>query len=189
MVVNDRNRGVSYSRNVAVKLARGRYIAICDGDDINRPNRFAVQLAYMRKHPDADCLVAKMSYPNAPSEIKSRIVLEQGNVSRLRRNAFGRNTGLPFPTFFCKREVLADNPLDERLRNMEDWDFFIRTVPFYDCRVLSETLVTYTSQLPKPQNFAAVIRFGLKWWIENFANSHFYKVILLNLLHSRINCK
>ena len=44
------NRGISAVRNRGVELARGRYLATCDSDDLARPQRFRLQ----REALDAD---------------------------------------------------------------------------------------------------------------------------------------
>lgn len=50
-VANEKNLGVVESRNVGLKLARGRYIATCDHDDVWRPSKLSAQVAYMEAHP------------------------------------------------------------------------------------------------------------------------------------------
>ncbi len=47
-----RNGGPAAARTLAMAHARGKFIAGLDQDDICRPDRFAVQLAYLDAHPD-----------------------------------------------------------------------------------------------------------------------------------------
>ena len=49
------NRGRGAARNKALSLAKGKYIAIADADDISLPNRFENQVNYLEKH--SDCAV------------------------------------------------------------------------------------------------------------------------------------
>lgn len=46
------NRGVSISRNEAARLARGKYLAFLDADDIWLPTKLAHQLSQFAKYPD-----------------------------------------------------------------------------------------------------------------------------------------
>lgn len=48
---NSRNRNIVYTLNRGVKLARGKYIARMDCDDIAVEDRLKIQLRYLRAHP------------------------------------------------------------------------------------------------------------------------------------------
>lgn len=48
---NDMNRGIVYTLNRGLSLAKGEYIARMDSDDVSLPERLAQQVAYMEKHP------------------------------------------------------------------------------------------------------------------------------------------
>ena len=49
---NDRNLGITASRNKLIDLAKGEYLAVFDHDDICRPERFAKEVAYLDAHPE-----------------------------------------------------------------------------------------------------------------------------------------
>lgn len=49
---NDRNLGISASRNRLLELAKGEYLAVFDHDDVCRPDRFAKEVAYLNVHPE-----------------------------------------------------------------------------------------------------------------------------------------
>ena len=50
IICNDKNRGVAYSRNKAISLAQGEYIAFLDCDDYWENNKIEVQLNFMLAH-------------------------------------------------------------------------------------------------------------------------------------------
>lgn len=52
LVRNEEDLGLSQSLNRGFSLARGKYIARMDADDISTPERLAVQAAYMDEHPE-----------------------------------------------------------------------------------------------------------------------------------------
>lgn len=49
---NERNLGITASRNKLIDLAKGEYLAVFDHDDICRPERFAKEVAYLDAHPE-----------------------------------------------------------------------------------------------------------------------------------------
>ena len=64
---NDKNKGIGYSRNHLIELARADYLAIMDSDDKSLPNRLQDEVDYLDSRPDADLvsgLVVFMDYPD-----------------------------------------------------------------------------------------------------------------------------
>ncbi len=55
-IIRHENRGLAGTLNVGIELARGKYIARQDQDDISLPERLAKQLSYMEEHPDCGLL-------------------------------------------------------------------------------------------------------------------------------------
>lgn len=51
VVLNERNVGVAATRNRALAMARGEYVAFLNHDDLALPERFARQVAFLRTHP------------------------------------------------------------------------------------------------------------------------------------------
>lgn len=53
------NKGLSARLNQAVSLARGKYFARMDHDDLCHPERFARQVEFLEKHPEVDLLATQ----------------------------------------------------------------------------------------------------------------------------------
>ena len=51
---NEKNLGLANNLNVGLRMARGKYIARMDGDDISLPERFQTQIDFLEAHPDID---------------------------------------------------------------------------------------------------------------------------------------
>ena len=54
VVSNEKNRGPGYSRNVGIKLAKGRWISFCDADDWYPDDRLE---KVSKKINNADCIL------------------------------------------------------------------------------------------------------------------------------------
>lgn len=48
----EENRGLAYSLNECIRLAKGKYIARMDADDISMPERLKKQVEFLEKHPE-----------------------------------------------------------------------------------------------------------------------------------------
>ena len=48
---NEMNHKQAYTKNLAIELAQGKYIAFMDADDISLPERFAKQIEFMESNP------------------------------------------------------------------------------------------------------------------------------------------
>jgi len=53
------NKGLSARLNQAINMARGKYFARMDHDDISHPNRLDLQITFLRAHPHIDLLATK----------------------------------------------------------------------------------------------------------------------------------
>ena len=49
---NEINLGISGTRNRLLQIAKGKYIAVMDHDDVSLPERFEKQVAFLDAHPE-----------------------------------------------------------------------------------------------------------------------------------------
>ncbi len=59
---NDKNRGISFSRNYGIEKSCGRYIALMDADDMAYPDRLKMQIEYLENHPDVGAVSGYFDY-------------------------------------------------------------------------------------------------------------------------------
>ncbi len=52
--LGEKNEGLASVLNVGMQMAKGKYIARMDSDDISLPNRLEVQVNYLEQHPNID---------------------------------------------------------------------------------------------------------------------------------------
>lgn len=65
----EKNVGLSNVLNVGIEMARGKYIARMDSDDISLPNRLQVQVDYLETHPEIDLVSVGMRLFGAKEEV------------------------------------------------------------------------------------------------------------------------
>lgn len=52
--IGTQNHGLAHVLNIGMDMARGKYVARMDSDDISLPERFETQIYYLESHPDVD---------------------------------------------------------------------------------------------------------------------------------------
>lgn len=134
----------SVPRNRGIALARGRFVALCDDDDVWRPEKLDRQVALMEKHP-----AAGLCYTNSVTIRDGRV----GEVSRIRPDEFAKDfAGLIWKNTICNSSVLVRKevfeqvgPLDEdpRLCPFDDYEIWLRIAHRYPLVYLDEPLVLY----------------------------------------------
>lgn len=71
IVFNKENMGLTKSLNIGLGHCRGEYIARMDADDISMPDRFALQVDYLRRHPDVAVVGGSIQEFNATNDCVS----------------------------------------------------------------------------------------------------------------------
>ena len=51
-IKNEKNLGITPSRNKLIDMAEGEYLAVFDHDDISLPERFQKQVEFLDNHPE-----------------------------------------------------------------------------------------------------------------------------------------
>lgn len=54
LIFNEENIGLTKSLNKGLAIAKGKYIARMDADDISMPDRLELQVCFLNEHPDVD---------------------------------------------------------------------------------------------------------------------------------------
>ncbi len=95
------------SLNVGLRVAKGKYMARMDADDIALPRRFELQLDYMEKHPDIAVLGGSTQYTSGKSHDVGALMTSEERAIRL----LFRNDGVAHPTAFFRTDFFRNNNL------------------------------------------------------------------------------
>lgn len=120
-------RGLSNARNVAIRQARGEYIALLDADDLFLPERIVAQVEYFRTHPNCDvCYVDAWHFMHEQPEalLKLNYVYYSGGVTLL--HLLRKNFIAPSTVMLRRSVIDRAGFFSEELRRSEDWEYWMR---------------------------------------------------------------
>jgi len=143
-LITQANRGLAATLNRGVELARGRYIARQDQDDISLPERLAKQVAFLEAHPRC-ALIGTWA----------QIWLENTATDRVHRHP-SDNSGLQFELLFnnpfvhssvmlrkAALVVVGGYSTDRNRQPPEDYELWSRIAREYEVANIPEVLHTY----------------------------------------------
>jgi glycosyltransferase involved in cell wall biosynthesis len=133
------NSGYTNSLNYGLQIAKGRYIARMDGDDISMPERFAQQIAYLESHPDV--VVCGTTYKIVGND--KRITLPE-NHEAIKIGLLWGNCIL-HPSVMIRKKMLDDFSIsyDTSKEPAEDYDMWVRLLSLGKLHNLQEVLMEY----------------------------------------------
>jgi len=123
-IKNEANKGLSYSFNKGISLARGRYIARMDADDISLPDRFSKQYSYLEDHPKIGILGSSMI--EIDESDKKKLFLRRAPTHLTIKWSSLFSTPLYHPTIMARSEILKSHHYNEGLSNSEDYELWSR---------------------------------------------------------------
>lgn len=139
-----RSRGLAHRLNQAVDLARGRYFARMDGDDVCFPDRFARQAAYLDHHPEIDLLGSGgvvFSGDGHPLGVRPAPTSHE-EICRHPWSGFY----LAHPSWMGRIEWFRGHRYDERAIKAQDYDLLLRSYRDSRFAALPELLIGYREE-------------------------------------------
>ena len=137
--VNERNLGISGSRNRLLDMARGEYLAVMDHDDVSLPERLEKQAAFLDTHPEVG-VVGSLVENMADGHVKSRPSTDADIKKMLMIHC-----NLSHPSCMLRRSVLEQYHIhyEALFSPAEDYALFARLIPVTEFAILQEPLFRY----------------------------------------------
>lgn len=161
---NEVNRGACLVTNQLVEQAAGEFVALINSDDVwIGDEKLASQLRILEDDPDLGACFGRARFIDKDGEPVSKSALPNGRVfdqeNRSRgawlRRFFDVGNCLCHPTMLIRRSCYAaTGPYDNRLRQLPDFDLWVRLLKRFDIHVMDRDLIAFR-QLPG-ENASAV---------------------------------
>jgi glycosyltransferase involved in cell wall biosynthesis len=123
VIADGRHLGLGARLNQIVGLARGRYIARMDADDLMHPERLQIQVDYLLQHPQVDvvgCSLLLLDRNLSPAGLRCLPSTHAQICSRPLRGFL-----IAHATLLGRVEWFSLHPYDETLVGCEDWGLFL----------------------------------------------------------------
>lgn len=136
LYTNSENKGVSFSRNIAISNAKGRYIAFLDADDVWLPQKIERQLSFMKDNDFIFTFTGYKMFANNKiiSEIKVPPIIDYKN--------YLKNTIIGCLTVMIDRLYIQDFRCQEgSLEDVKTWMFLLKN--YCSAYGLNESLALY----------------------------------------------
>lgn len=124
--IEQENKGLPGARNTGIRNAKGQYLVFLDADDIIGPEKLSIQKKYLDENPSIDIVYSnsewfieddinnthKVNFPVYTQDILGKLIY--GNFIHVN-------------SVMVRKEAVEKAGLfDENLRELEDWDLWLR---------------------------------------------------------------
>lgn len=198
---NTKNIGLADSLNRGIDIAKGKYIARMDGDDISLKNRLKKQYKYLKNHNNVDFLFGWVMFIDDKGRKIRDFKPRKIKVQNITKHFFKENL-LIHPVLMCKSKVLKKEKYDPNFRKSQDFELWLRTLNKYDYDILDEILMNYRipnkednkKRIVKVKNWnywtLKALNKNLKYFIKSIYFWRFYLKTLFYYFGMRIpiNC-
>lgn len=126
---NDRNLGLIATLNKGVSIAKGKYIARMDADDICDTHRLEIQMKTFEEHPDCVMVCSPVLGITPVGKLRDHwpADIETNTYEKIRERLPFENC-ISHPTILIRADVLKKYGYSKNQNGSEDWDLWLRLV-------------------------------------------------------------
>ena len=138
---NETNLGLIKTLNKGLGLAKGKYIARMDCDDISLPKRLSIQVNFMEKHPEIDVCGSWVKVMGLKQEFVNKYPQNHEEA----RAYLLFNTPFAHPSVIIRKEVMEKHKLkyDENYKHAEDYELWSRIINYAKVSNIPKVLLHY----------------------------------------------
>lgn len=137
------NQGLIYTLNELIGLAKGKYIARMDGDDVSEPSRIEKQVKYLEKNKNCVACGTLANFIDQDGILvgKSNLPVSEGE----NRYFLKFYSTLIHPSVMIRKNVAVENLYDYHFLHCEDYELWVRLVyqKNYNIANIDEYLFNY----------------------------------------------
>lgn len=152
-VLREKNLGAAATHNALLRRARGEFIALINSDDVwVGEEKLALQLQVLQERPEVGAVFGRAAYidaagkPLGKSAVHAGGIFDQQNRPRAQwlRSFFEAGNCLCHPTVLIRRSCYkALGEYDDRLRQIPDFEMWIRLAKQWELHVIDRELVNF----------------------------------------------
>lgn len=138
-IKNEKNLGISASRNKLLNLAQGEYLAIFDHDDISMPDRLEKQVAYLNDNSDIGVVGCNtLWFP------QNTVMKYKTNNNDIKQSLL-QGCAIPHSGAMIRKSIMIDNNIkwEAEYSPAEDYMLWIRLLDKTMFHNISEILLKY----------------------------------------------
>lgn len=126
-ITNEHNLGLIDSLNNGIQLAKGKYIARMDADDVALPGRFQLQVTKMETDSGIAVLASFVDFINEDGEVTGSWNTDREAVTEETINSLMPRTNcIAHPTVMMRATVAKEFLYKQHQKGAEDWDLWLR---------------------------------------------------------------
>jgi glycosyltransferase involved in cell wall biosynthesis len=128
-LINERNKGLVYTLNRGIELAKGKYIARMDADDICVAVRLEKQFIWLEKNAATSVVGCHISFINDDGKVTGewKEDMKTVNYREIRQEMAWANC-VAHPAVMFRAEVIKSYKYNDEQKNTEDYDLWLRLI-------------------------------------------------------------